>query len=95
MGIKGELDKAEFLADRVDAYLAAMGFEAEKNRRFHLTLGRVRSENGLQAMLTTLEKMHGKDKLRSFRVEHFHLVESVLGAAGPKYEIMEKYTLNG
>jgi len=95
MGIKGELDQAEFLADRVDAYLADMGFEPENNHRLHLTLGRIRSDNGLQSMLNILDKMHGKDKLRSFRVEHFHLVESILGSAGPEYVKLEKITLNG
>lgn len=95
MGIKGELDKAEFLADRVDAYLAAQGFEPEREHRFHLTLGRIRSENGLKPMLNALDKMPGKDKLRSFRVEHFHLIESELTTSGPRYSLLEKITLNG
>lgn len=95
MGIKGELNKAEFLADRVDAYLATMGFEPEKDHRLHLTLGRIRSENGFKQMLDVLDKMPGKDKLRSFKVEHFHLIESVLSPAGPKYALLEKITLNG
>lgn len=95
MGIKGELDKAEFLADRVDAYLNTMGFEPEKEHRFHLTLGRIRSENGLKPMLYALDKMSGKDKLRSFKVEHFQLIASVLNAAGPEYSVMEEITLRG
>lgn len=95
MGIKGELDKAEFLADRVDAYLATAGFEPERDHRLHLTLGRVRSENGLKPMFNMLDKMPGKDKLRAFRVEYFYLIESVLSSSGSEYSIVEKYTLGG
>lgn len=95
MGIKGELDKAAFLGDRVDAYLSTIGFEPEKEHRFHLTLGRVRSEAGLKDMLNILDKMPHKDKLRSFKIEHFHLMKSTLSAAGPNYTILETFTING
>jgi len=95
LGIKGELEKAAFLGDRVDAYLAPMGFEREKSHRFHLTLGRFRSEQGLKEMLKVLDKIHGKDKLHSFKIDHFHLMESQLSAAGPNYTIMETFALKG
>ncbi len=95
MGIKGEMEKAVFLGDRVDAYLGALGFEAEKDHRFHLTLGRIRSEAGLKEMRSILDKMPGKDNLRSFKIEHFHLMESTLSSAGPQYSILETFTLNG
>lgn len=95
MGVKGELEKAAFLGDRIDAYLGQMGFEAEKAYRFHLTLGRVRSDKGIKDMLNVLEKTADKDRMRSFKVEHFHLLKSDLSSAGPIYSILETFTLNG
>lgn len=95
MGIKGEIDKAEFLCDRVDTYLSAMDFAPEKDHRLHLTLGRIRSDKNIKEMMTILEKNPDKNKLRSFRVEEFHLMQSVLDASGPQYHVLDTYTLNG
>lgn len=60
MGIKGELDKAVFLGERVDAYLSPLGFEEEKDHRFHLTLGRIRSDAHNQQMLKIAQELPGK-----------------------------------
>ncbi len=95
MGIKGELEKAEFLCDRVDAYLSSMGFAAEKDHRLHLTLGRMRTEKNLKEMHNLLEKSPDWKKLRNFKVEQFHLMQSVLDSAGPQYHVLDTYTLNG
>ncbi|CFX76211.1 RNA ligase/cyclic nucleotide phosphodiesterase [Syntrophomonas zehnderi OL-4] len=95
LGINGELDKADFLGDRVDAYLSSMDFEPERKRSFHLTLGRVRSETGWKEMLKVLDKIPQKDKMRSFRIQHFELMKSTLSPAGPVYTVLETFTLNG
>lgn len=95
IGIKGEIEKAEFLCDRVDAYLNSAGFPPEKSHRVHLTLGRIRSEKNMKEMLNLLEKYPDRNKLRSFRVEQFHLMQSVLDAQGPQYSILDTYRLNG
>ena len=95
MGIKGEINKAESLGDRVDAYLSAMGFEPERDRRPHLTMGRIRSEKNLKEMLSILEKYPDRNKLRSFRVENICLIQSILDANGPQYSVLDTYSLNG
>jgi len=95
MGIKGEMDKAEFLGDRVDAYLTALGFEPERDHRPHLTMGRIRSEKNLKEMLNVLEKYPDRNKLRSFRVENFYLMQSILDANGPQYSVLDTYRLIG
>lgn len=95
MGIKGEIEKAEFLGDRVDAYLAATGFEPERDHRPHLTLGRIRSDKNLNEMLNILEKYTDKNKLHSFRVEKFCLMQSILETNGPQYTVLDTYRLNG
>lgn len=95
MGIKGELDKAEFLGERVDAYLAPLGFEEEKEHSFHLTLGRIRSDNRKTELIKTGDETPGKSKLTAFRVDRFELLQSTLTQSGPEYEVLEKYELKG
>ena len=48
MGLNGDIEKAEFLAERIDAYVQDLGFEPEKIHRFHITLGRIRSERNVE-----------------------------------------------
>jgi len=95
LGIKGELEKAEFLAERVDAYLSSLGFEEEREHRFHLTLGRVRSDTNLPALQKIAEQMKVKGKLTAFKVETFNLMMSSLSSGGPVYSILDTFTLNG
>lgn len=95
MGIKGEIEKALFLCDRADAYLADLGFTPEDNHRLHLTLGRFRSEKNLSEMMEILEKHPDWNKLRSFKVEQFNLMQSTLGSQGAQYSLLDTYRLNG
>lgn len=95
LGIRGELDKAEFLGERVDAYLATAGFEEEKNHQFHLTLGRVRNDSRIDELLKIAEHMAEREKLVSFKVDRIHLMQSNLSPGGPAYTIMETYELKG
>jgi 2''-5'' RNA ligase len=95
LGLRGEIDKAKFLGERVDAYLATLGFEEEKDHRFHLTLGRVRSDAMMQEFLKIGEHLAGKKKLIPFKVEHLHLMLSSLSPRGPQYSILETYELKG
>ncbi|MEQ8199838.1 MAG: RNA 2',3'-cyclic phosphodiesterase [Syntrophomonadaceae bacterium] len=95
LGIKGELDKASFLGERVDAYLGELGFEPEKEHRFHLTLGRARSENNLREMQKDMEQMEARDKLVGFKVDKFQLMMSELSQSGPKYSELDSFYLKG
>ncbi len=95
MGIKGEIEKAEFLGERVDAYLSDLGLEEEKDHRFHLTMGRIRSDSRLPELLKLVADMSGKDKLRSFKVDAFHLMKSHLTPGGPVYSILHTFSLGG
>jgi 2'-5' RNA ligase len=95
MGIKGEIEKAEFLGERVDAYLSDLGYEEEKKHRFHLTLGRIRSDSRLPELLKLVAEMGGKDKLRSFKVENIYLMNSSLTSKGPVYTILHTFILGG
>lgn len=93
LAMGGELKKASFLGRQVDDRLNPLGFETEKNHRFHLTLGRIRSQKGLAPMLKRVEAI----KLRpfAFTVADFHLMESTLLPKGPIYKIIDSFSLNG
>jgi len=95
LGIKGEIDKAAFLGERVDAYLSELGFEPEREHRFHLTLGRVRTEENLKVMQSSIEQQETRDKLIGFKVERFQLMISELSRSGPKYLEMGSFDLKG
>lgn len=95
LGLRGEIEKAEFLGERVDAYLASLGFEEEKEHRFHLTLGRVRSDAKINEMLKIAEHLVGKGRISLFKVDHIHLMESILAPGGPIYSVLETYYLKG
>jgi len=95
LGLRGEVEKAEFLGERVDAYLVSLGFEEEKEHRFHLTLGRFRTDSKINEMLKIAEHMPGKGKISSFKVDHFQLMQSILGPGGPTYSVLETFNLKG
>ncbi len=95
LGIKGELDKAEFLAERVDAYLGELGYEPEREHRFHLTLGRIRSDHNLRDMQVAADNLAAKDRLIAFRVDKLYLMMSDLKSSGPVYSELDSFALKG
>lgn len=94
-GIRGEMEKAYFLGERIDTYLAELGFDPEKKRSFHLTLGRVRSERGLDDLLLKSAAADRRNEIHAFQVDRFLLMESRLSSRGPDYAIVESYFLEG
>jgi 2'-5' RNA ligase len=95
LGIEGEMDKADFLGERIDSYLCPLGFEPEKRRSFHLTIGRVRSDSGLDELVEKAAAINKENSTPPFRVKTFNLMESKLSPGGPRYEVIETFVLNG
>lgn len=95
LGVKGEMSKAQFLGERVDTYLSELGFEPEKKRSFHLTLGRIRSERNLDKTVLTTGIINNGLKSHDLPVGQFVLMESRLSPSGPQYLVLEKYDLEG
>mgnify|MGYP000052733025 CR=1 FL=1 len=94
LGIAGEIEKAMFLGDRVDAYLSTLGFEAEARRDYHLTLGRIRSERNLDALVNKVYHQETAVQTDFFTVTEFYLMESQLTSKGPVYTVKRKFTLD-
>jgi 2'-5' RNA ligase len=94
IGIDGELEKALFLGDRVDAYLASLGFEVENRRDYHLTMGRIRSERNIDDLVNTVLARENEIQTNFFSVREFYLMESQLTSSGPIYTIKKKFSLD-
>lgn len=94
IGIAGELEKALFLGDRVDAYLASLGFEVENRRDYHLTMGRIRSERNIDNLVNTVLARENEIQTNFFSVREFYLMESQLTSSGPIYTIKKKFSLD-
>lgn len=95
VGVAGEMDKADFLGERIDAYLMELGFDPEKRRSFHLTMGRVRSEFGLAELQVKAAGINKRSEEHIFTVDRFLLMESKLSSRGPHYSVLESYQLEG
>lgn len=95
VGVFGEMNKADFLGERVDAYLSELGFDPEKKRSFHLTLGRIRSDPGLAELQLKAAGVNRRSEEHSFTVDRFLLMESKLSSRGPHYSVLESYRLEG
>ncbi len=95
IGIQGELDKAFWLGERVDAYLAEMGYDPEENRKYHLTLGRIRSERNTFQLVSLLQKLSFEADFPWFQVKEIHLMQSELSSKGPTYTVLETIPLSG
>ncbi|SHH12567.1 2'-5' RNA ligase [Thermosyntropha lipolytica DSM 11003] len=95
IGVKGEMEKAYFLGDRVDAYLEELGFDREEKRTFHLTLGRIRSDLNQDKLVKKVYELSRNIEEHPFTVSNFLLMESFLHAGGPIYKVDSSFTLNG
>ncbi|MGR6835698.1 RNA 2',3'-cyclic phosphodiesterase [Syntrophomonas erecta] len=90
-GIEGEMEKAYFLGDRVDAYLASQGYEPENKRSFHLTLGRIRSNENNSALVEKAYLVSDELHTEPFTINQFHLMESRLSSSGPQYLLKRSF----
>ena len=95
LGVRGEIDKAQFLGERVDTYLGELGFEAERKRSFHLTLGRIRSERNIDELLYRTGTINGSIKEQDVYINEFNLMESLISSNGPRYTVLGNYRLEG
>lgn len=95
LGVAGEMEKAEFLGERVDTYLAQLGFEPENQRNYHLTLGRIRSEQHLDKLLQKTLSINNNTEKIFFTIKEFYFMESQLTPSGPRYLPIGKINLKG
>ena len=92
IGINDPQKRLTTLAAKVDSELTTLGFDPEQ-RAFspHLTLGRVKDDDNLEAVKAAFVKATFGPLL--LRVEKIHLVESQLKPSGPVYKDIAGFEL--
>jgi len=95
-GVNGEKDKFVKLYNQMQQVLAPLGFSPEgKPFSPHLTLGRVRSSRGLEAMLANLSVLNsGNSVVGDTIVESVDLMQSELTSKGAVYKVLEVVKLS-
>jgi len=93
LGVSGQIDKAMGLGRFVDSHLLELGFEPDKRRRFHLTLGRFRSDGDNRELFAVLDSLQEDIDQRKFTVNEFFLMESKLSKKGPAYSALKAIKL--
>lgn len=83
-------DKLKKLQQEVDGELLEM-FPDEQKFISHLTLGRVKIIKDKKKFIESLKDI--KVEKKEFEINSFNLMKSVLSKDGPRYEILEVYTL--
>ncbi|MGE5455167.1 MAG: RNA 2',3'-cyclic phosphodiesterase [Methylocystaceae bacterium] len=93
LGLGEEVAVANQLAQIVDDRLAALGMAPESKRRWHLTLGRVRSNHNLDQLIPSLDNIFPTIKGEKWDVDSFSLFQSTLTSKGPIYQELHKFYL--
>lgn len=95
VGVHTAGDALSNLQGAVDAACHEIGFARER-RRFHphVTVGRVRSPQGIDALRAAIEEHDGFDA-GAVRIDEITLFESRLGRGGARYEKLGRYRLHG
>ncbi len=95
IGIKDEDGALDDLQKRIDAELSKLGFEKEeRNFKPHLTLGRMRSQKGREALIKLIEEVKDK-KLGAFTVADIKLMKSELRPEGSVYTELARFEFSG
>jgi len=94
LDIKGNTEYALYLGESIDESLAPLGFEPDKRRRLHLTLGRIRTEGSNLQLMKNVKDFRGFPERLTFGVEQIMLYSSELTSSGPIYSPVDKFVLN-
>ncbi|MGE5415302.1 MAG: RNA 2',3'-cyclic phosphodiesterase [Acidobacteriota bacterium] len=90
VGLKGEIEELNKIGTELDKGLESLGFELEKNRKAHLTLGRVKFNDGTKQMFSNISNVKHPAK-SDFVIDGITLYQSQLTREGPIYSVLEKY----
>ncbi|MGV8121739.1 MAG: RNA 2',3'-cyclic phosphodiesterase [Candidatus Xenobiia bacterium LiM19] len=81
------------IVERLEDRLAAAGFRKEERAfRPHLTIGRVKSQRGMEELRKVVEKIENS-RIGEMEVGSFSLVQSTLTSKGPIYREVRNFAL--
>lgn len=80
---------------KLDAGLLPAGFDPEKNRKLHLTIGRLNNNAAPEPIIEWARNYVPPRTVGSFQVRELVLYRSELTSSGPIYTIVEKFPFTG
>lgn len=96
VAVGGDLDQMAQLHRQVGAVLKPLGFPPEDRFTPHLTVGRVRSPQGVDGLTPLIESLAGlAQEVGVFAVDRLYLMESRLSRLGPQYSVLREVVLGG
>lgn len=95
LAIKGHTEVALRIGTALDDSLIPLGFESDKRRRLHLTLGRVRSDVSREELVKNIQDFRGLSGKLDFEANQMVLYRSQLTSRGPIYSPVENFVFNG
>ena len=93
IGCEGDVETLFSLYNQIEQQLFLAGFKKEKRKySSHLTIGRVKSNFGIQSVVNEMEtsSFDGGE----FEVKHVNVMKSVLNPNGAIYTVLSKVDLN-
>ncbi len=94
LDIKGNTEYALHIGESIDESLVPFGFDPDKRRRLHLTLGRIRSQGYNPDLMKNVKDFQGFPEKPAFEVEQVVLYSSELTSSGPIYSAVDKFVFN-
>lgn len=95
LGVDGELDKANNLGERIDYFLTEEGYAEERKRDFHITLGRIKTDNSQKSLIDKMLNINNEIINKNFIVDRLNFMESQLTPKGPIYNIHKSFKFRG
>ncbi len=95
VGVQGEVHKFGLLHGRVEECLAALGWALDSQSFApHLTLGRLRTPQGGEVLVSKAEEICADWSVSGITVSGIDLMKSELTPKGPVYQVLESIKLN-
>jgi len=93
LGVEGELMAANQLAIAVDRQLQLLNIPPEGKRKWHLTLGRIRSDRHWEVLRPRLKPIFSFLQGKTWQIDSFSLYQSTLTPKGAIYQQLGTFSL--
>lgn len=95
VGLEGDVDRVRHLHDELEEALKGVGFAPDRRcYRPHVTLGRVKDDDGLDALREAMAELR-EAEIGELAVRRFALIESRLSPEGARYRALDTWRLTG
>lgn len=91
LGVNGELNKLNKFASKIDYFLSDKGYKEERQRSFHITLGRIRDGADYELLRKQVALVNNKFVARDFIIDRVDFLESHLTSGGPIYKTHKSF----